>query len=95
MGHVGYVYQATNWIYTGLTHTQIDWILEGENKKHNRHYWEKFGGINKAKEILGDKMIPVKRPQKHRYIYFNCNKKRKKDLLNKLRYEILKYPKNI
>lgn len=93
-GHLGIVYQATNWIYTGLTHTQIDWVLKGENKKHNRHYWEKYGGINKAKEILGDKMIPIKRPQKHRYIFFNCNKKRKRELLNKLRYKILTYPKN-
>jgi hypothetical protein len=96
MGHLGIVYQATNWLYTGLTHTQIDWVLKGDtSKKHNRHYWEKFGGINEAKKILGDKMVAIQRPQKHRYIYFNCNKKRKKELLNKLKYIILKYPKNI
>ena len=40
-------------------------------------------------------MIPTQRPQKHRYIFFNCNKRRKKELLNKLKYKILKYPKNI
>lgn len=32
-------------------------------------------------------------PPKHRYVYFNCNKKRKKELLKKLKYPILPYPK--
>ena len=27
------------------------------------------------------------------YVYFNCNKKRKKELLKKLNYPILPYPK--
>ena len=30
---------------------------------------------------------------KHRYIYFNCNQKRKKELLKKLKYKIQPYPK--
>lgn len=95
-GHIGIVYQSTNWIYTGLTHTQIDWVLKNDiTKKHNRHYWEKFGGINEAKKVLGDEMVAIKRPQKHRYIYFNTNKKRRRELLSKLKYEILKYPKTI
>jgi len=33
-GHVGYVYQATNWLYTGLTKSRTDKYSEG----HSRHY---------------------------------------------------------
>ena len=31
---------------------------------------------------------------KHRYIYLNADKKRKKELLKKLKYETLPYPKS-
>jgi hypothetical protein len=31
---------------------------------------------------------------KHRYIYFNSDKRRKKELLKKLKYKILPYPKS-
>ena len=34
-----------------------------------------------------------RRPRKHRYIYFNCSKGKKKYLLNKLKYKIEPYPK--
>ena len=33
-GHVGYVYQATNWFYTGKTKSRTDKYSEG----HSRHY---------------------------------------------------------
>lgn len=33
-GHVGYVYQATNWLYTGMTKSRTDKFSEG----HSRHY---------------------------------------------------------
>ena len=92
-GHVGYVYQATNWIYTGLSDKHVEWAVEGENSSHSRHLFDKYGGVNKAKEILGDKIIRKERPRKHRYIYFNCNKRRRKELVKKLRYTIQAYPK--
>jgi len=92
MGHVGYVYQATNWIYTGLSDKHIQWRIEGISG-HSRHLFDSYGGINNAKEFLGDKLIKEERPRKHRYIYFNCNKKRKKELLSKLKYKIQNYPK--
>lgn len=33
-GHIGYVYQATNWLYTGKTKSRTDKYSEG----HSRHY---------------------------------------------------------
>ena len=44
--------------------------------------------------MFGDKFSLVDRPRKHRYIYFNCSKTRKKQLLKKLKYKIYAYPKN-
>ena len=93
--HIGYVYQATNFIYTGLSDKHILWVVEGYSNRHSRHLFNEYGGINKAKEILGDKMVKKERPRKHRYIYFNATKKRKKELLEKLRYPTKEYPKKV
>lgn len=90
-GHIGYVYQATNWIYTGLSAKRTNWTIEGVNK-HSQTIADKYTS-QELKEIYGDKFTLVERPRKHRYVYFNCNKKRKKELLKKLKYPILPYPK--
>jgi len=94
--HNGYIYQATNWHYTGLSDKHIYWDIDGETTNtHDRHRWDKYGGIDKAKEILGDKMVGTYRPRKHRYVYFLGNKKIKKIFKKNLKhkYEIKPYPK--
>ena len=101
--HNGYIYQATNWIYTGLSNKTHKLIL---NKKeyHPRH-------MNKSDEMFLNIVKPFKidiekytRNQiwekiggtvlkqfgKHRYFYPK-NKKQKKFILEK--YNILPYPK--
>ena len=78
MNHVGYVYQASNWIYTGCTKERTD-MFAGEGK-HSRH--------NK-----GDKSIRQKRSAKHRYVYMVGSKTQKKLFLNNLNYPVLAYPK--
>lgn len=91
-GHLGIVYQATNWIYTGLSAKRTNWTIEGVDL-HCQTIADKYT----SKEIrakYGDKFSLKDRPRKHRYVYFNCNKYRKKELLSKLKYPILKYPKN-
>ena len=55
--------------------------------------WKTADSLQELKEKFGDKFKLIDRPRKHRYIYFNCNKWRKKELLNKLKYEIKPYPK--
>jgi len=95
-GHVGFVYQATNWIYTGLSAKRTDVVIDGKvDSKHGRHITDIYGGQKKAREILGDRYQLVARPRKHRYIYFNGTKKENKIFKNKLRYPILEYPKEI
>lgn len=93
-GHVGTVYQATNWIYTGLSDRHVEWRLEGQSKKHSRHLFDEHGGVEGAKAFYGEKLQKHERGRKHRYVMLRGSKKRKKELLSKLRYPILPYPKN-
>lgn len=78
MGHKGYIYQATNWIYTGKTKERTDKYTP--NGKHSRHYTEEFNHLRKF------------RSSKHRYIYFT-NRKKIKEYIKLLKYPILDYPK--
>lgn len=96
-GHVGVVYQATNWLYTGLSAAFVDYVEEGNDKDHltQADAWKaKYGSASKAREILGDKITTIERSRKHRYIKFNsASKSRNAQLLSKLRYPIQPYPK--
>jgi len=90
--HVGVVYQATNWIYTGLSTKFKDPKIRGLENQHHATY---ANGLTNAQVIekFGDRVYWVDRPRKHRYVYFNASKSRKKTLLQKLSYKILPYPK--
>lgn len=79
--HNGYIYQATNWIYTGATKERTDIGLE--NNKHSRHY-DKNIDYKKNRKF---------RSSKHRYIYFVGTKNQKKQWLKDLNYKTDKYPK--
>lgn len=76
--HVGFVYQATNFYFTGTSKPRTD--IAGKNGKHSRHH-------------LGDKTKRVFRSAKHRYVYLVGSKKDKKYFLNNLKYPLLNYPK--
>ena len=78
MNHNGYIYQATNWIYTGATKERTD--IGFEDGTHSRHY---------SKNI--DYSIRKFRSSKHRYIYFLGKFKNK--FKKELNYKIKPYPK--
>lgn len=61
MNHHGYIYQATNWIYTGATKERTD--IGSEDSTHSRHYLK---GTTERKF----------RSSKHRYIYFTKNRRK-------------------
>lgn len=88
--HNGYIYQATNWIYTGLTVKAIEWREKGKNT-HCRGLFHN----NTTKEMWEnpDRFERVRRARKHRYIMFLGSKTQKKKMLNSLQYEIQPYPK--
>ena len=90
-GHAGTVYQATNWIYTGLSAKRTNWTIKGE-EKHCQTLADKYTSTE-IREKYGDRFSLVERPRKHRYVYFNCKGKRRKVLLSKLKYKVLPYPK--
>lgn len=85
-GHHGYIYQATNWIYTGLSAKRTERYDINNPNKHSKSVTENKG--NNYNELA----IRI-RPQKHRYVYFTGNKKKIKSLINCLKYEIEPYPK--
>ena len=77
--HIGIVYQATNFYFTGTSKPRTD--MAGKDGKHSRHH-------------LGDRTKRVFRSAKHRYVYINASKKEKQKLLDELNYPIMEYPKN-
>lgn len=92
-GHVGTVYQATNFYYCGLSARFVDPVVEGLEGQHHSTFAHGMSN-QEIKDKWGDKVKFVERPRKHRYIFFNATKRRKKELLAKLQYPILPYPKN-
>jgi hypothetical protein len=78
MGHIGYIYQASNFLFTGTTKERTD--MAGEDGKHSRHN-------------LGNSENRISRSAKHRYVYFVGSKSQKNSLLKQLNYEISPYPK--
>jgi len=96
-GHNGYVYQATNFIFTGESHTQLDWKIKGKEHLHSRTLMDEFSfekdRIEKLKKKYGDKLYQVKREPKYRYVYVIASKKQKKKIMNYKKFDSLKYPK--
>tara|TARA_R100000654_G_scaffold44076_2_gene70271 strand:- start:6 stop:659 length:654 start_codon:yes stop_codon:yes gene_type:complete len=84
--HNGYIYQATNWIYTGLSAKRTERYDINNPNKHSKSVTEKKGVNYKNLAIR-------ERPQKHRYIYFTGSKKQKRKLKKQLNYKIQPYPK--
>lgn len=92
-GHVGYIYQAANFIYTGLSAKFKDPKVRGLENQHHATYANGLTNQEVIDKFGSDNVYFVDRPRKHRYIYFNCGKKRKKELIKKLRYKVTEYPK--
>ena len=91
-GHVGYVYQATNFIYTGLSANRVDWTVKGLEHKHSKTISDGMT-LESIKEKYGDDFYYTERSRKHRYIFFHGNKTQKKILNSKLMYKVEPYPK--
>jgi hypothetical protein len=93
MGHCGIVYQATNWIYTGAP------VAKGKNviidgKEFHPQTLTDMGIKNQHKWAKENGHTLVEQKPKHRYFFFNGSKRQRKNMMEKLNYEVLdKYPK--
>ena len=92
-GHHGYIYQATNWIYTGVTSSEKIYINTRTNEVlHPRTVVSMFG--SREVEKLPDYIeISKEESGKYRYFQFLGNKTEVKRMKKHLKYEILPYPK--
>ena len=106
-GHVGTIYQATNWIYQGNSIRPNDgWLFKFDEETklpytlsdrwiHGRTIFPYYR-TNDPKEIQKqvDKPFWIKQElRKHRYVYILVGKKEKRRILNSLKYPALQYPK--
>jgi len=91
-GHVGYVYQSTNFLYTGLSANRVDWTVKGLEHKHSKTLSDGMT-LESIKEKYGEDFYYTERSRKHRYIFFHGSKTDKKIMKKKLMYGVLPYPK--
>lgn len=93
MGHHGYIYQATNWLYCGETLREPRYLNKQTGKLlHPRTVYSMFG--TRDIERMPSHIEIVKEDNtKHRYVKMMVGKKLRKRLLSHLRYDILPYPK--
>ena len=83
MNHTGYIYQATNWLYTGTSNPKNRFHFEDGSTFDIRR-----GIHTKGKIVKTEKLLPT-----YRYLYLLGNKKQKKDMVKDLKFDLFDYPK--
>jgi hypothetical protein len=95
-GHTGTVYQATNFIYTGLSAKRTDWTVKGMEHLHGQTISDQFRGqknrAQAARDYYGEAFYLKPRPRKHRYIKIIGSKHYIKKVTAALKYPITDYP---
>ena len=102
--HHGYIYQATNWFYTGLSAEFKDYMVKGYEHMHGASILDMVGRsdgenghINKVEELkkkFGEENVyMIDRPRKHRYFYFLGDKREVKKMKQLIKYKQQIYPK--
>jgi hypothetical protein len=96
-GHEGIVYQATNFLYTGLSAKRTDWKVKGLEHLHGQTIADQVRGVDgrrvdAIKAKYGDRFYLKPRSRKHRYVMLLGNKYEKRKMLEALRYPVLPYP---
>ena len=88
-GEIGTVYQATNWLYTGTTAGDTEYLIEGEWKSGRTARHKSY-----VRRGIDYKTLPSRRGnKKHRYVYIAGSRRERKELTKALKYKIADYPK--
>jgi hypothetical protein len=91
-GHVGSIYQATNWLYTGATKSHDHLYLIDGKRTHPMTLRDQ--GITDPKRWARENEIETIAPaEKHRYFMLNGSRRDRKSMLAALRYPVQPYPK--
>ncbi|WP_276979197.1 hypothetical protein [Flavobacterium filum] len=93
-GHHGYIYQATNWIYTGLSSKEKKVFVNG--KLQHRRTLNSLYGTSSPKELSKKTGINIEVEEqdgKYRYFYFLGDKRQVREMKSSLKYPVLPYPK--
>jgi hypothetical protein len=98
-GHYGYVYQACNFMYCGLSAKRTDWKVKGKEHLHGQSIADEFRGVKNRAQAMrdkyGDDFYLEDRPRKYRYAYLHGSKSFKRLAKQAFRYKIEKYPKKV
>ncbi len=90
-GHIGYIYQATNWLYTGMGSGDVEFEKDGK-RSHRKALFSIYGTGSRANaEANGYTAVDVS--AKHRYVFFVGNKREKKEMAAALPWPVIPYPK--
>ena len=94
-GHVGIIYQATNWLYQGRN-SDSRWYLINNELLHPRTVYSRFGtrAIEELKvmdKIKNVEIVEVER--KYRYIYILTGKRERRRIIDSLYRKPLSYEK--
>lgn len=94
-GHVGTIYQATNWLYTGQGARLVEsyeYYVDGK-WIHPRTMYSKYGTLNPKviSEMLGHEVKRRVIPHKHRYIYILGDRRKKRETQKMLKVDTLSY----
>ena len=95
-GHIGTIYQATNWLYQGSDIRTADYFMY-KIKDECYHPRSVFSKYNTNDWKVLQELIPdiemVSMEKKHRYIYILADKRTKKKILQTLKHPIKPYAK--
>lgn len=96
--HTGGIYRATNWLYQGCGYSKLmpDFSLKLEEDGewiHSRTVGARYGNkrVENLAKAIGHTFWRKEETAKHRYIYFLCNKKEKKQLMKNLKIPVFPY----
>ena len=89
-GHLGTIYQAGNWTYTGVSGPSVLYDLGDGVGRHSRTFGHALGTRSlRYLRRQGTRVSPIERPGKHRYLYFLD-----KAWSDKLNVPVRPYPKS-
>jgi hypothetical protein len=91
MNHHGYIYQSTNWIYTGMTNPEKVYKLKSGKVIHGRTLGQRTG--SRAEKNINEEIEVIKTNGKYRYFYFLGSSRECKRMKKDFNYPILEYPK--